>query len=92
LTEYRFRDKILTMDTLREKKEIRGLNVTCFKQSGVNIMCKINITPSDADELCERTKSGLFKNKEFHDRFINMIVTRLDTLLREEKEKLNATK
>lgn len=80
------------MDTLREKKEIRGLSVTCFRQSGANILCKVNLTPNDADELCERTKSGLFKNKEFHDRFINMIVTRLDALLREEQEKLNGTK
>lgn len=80
------------MDTLREKKEVRGLSITCFKQSGSNILCKITLTPSDALELCNRTKSGLFKNKEFHDRFINMIVTRLDDLNKQEKEKLNVSK
>ena len=70
------------MDTLREKRELKGLGVTCFKQNEANILCKINITPSDALALCDRTKSGLFKNKEFHDRFINMIVTRLDELIK----------
>jgi hypothetical protein len=79
-------------DTLRERREIRGLTVTCFRQNEVNILCKIGLTPNDVDELCERTKSGLFKNKEFHDRFINMIVTRLDAVMREEKEKTNGTK
>ena len=80
------------MDTLREKREIRGLGVTCFKQSETNILCKITLTPSDAIEICKRTKSGLFKNREFHDRFINMIVTRLDDLNRTEKEKLDGAK
>jgi hypothetical protein len=69
------------MDTLREKKNIRGLGVTAFKQSESHIMCKITLTRTDAIELCNRTKSGLFKNKEFHERFINMIVTQLDTVL-----------
>jgi hypothetical protein len=68
-------------DSLREKKELHGLGMVCFKQNETNILCKINITPSDAKALCSRTKSGLFKNKEFHDRFINMLVTRLDELL-----------
>ena len=77
------------MDTLREKREMRGLGVTCFKQNGAQILCKITLTPSDAQELCKRTKSGLFKNKEFHDMFINMIVTRLDELNTQEKDKLN---
>lgn len=75
------------MDTLREKKEVRGLSVTCYKQSGAHIMCKTTLTLNDAIALCERTKSGLFKNKEFHERFINMIVTRLDDLIKSEKEK-----
>lgn len=70
------------MDTLREKRELRGLGIVCFKQNETNILCKINITPSDAALLCDRTKSGLFKNKEYHDRFINMIVTRLEDLLK----------
>ena len=74
------------MDTLREKREIRGLGVTCFKQNGTNILCKINMTPSDAAQLCNRTKSGLFKNKEFHDRFVNMIVTHLDALVNAEEK------
>ncbi|MDD4110036.1 MAG: hypothetical protein PHS54_00620 [Clostridia bacterium] len=73
------------MDTLREKRELRGLSVTCFKQNGTNILCKINLMPNDALSLCDRTKSGLFKNKEFHDRFINMIVTSLDKLIKDEK-------
>jgi hypothetical protein len=80
------------MDTLRETKEVRGLSVNCFRQGGANILCKISLTPSDALELCDRTKSGLFKNREFHDRFINMIITRLDDLNAQEKEKLNASK
>ena len=80
------------MDTLREKKEVRGLGVTCFKQNGAQILCKIILTPSDAMDLCNRTKSGLFKNKEFHDRFINMIVTRLDELNQNEREKINGAK
>lgn len=80
------------MDTLREKKELKGLGVTCFTQGNANILCKITLTPSDAMELCKRTKSGLFKNKEFHDRFINMIVTRLDKLNEQEREKLNGAK
>lgn len=80
------------MDTLREKREVRGLSVTCFKQSSAHILCKVLLTPSDAMDLCNRTKSGLFKNKEFHDRFINMIVTRLDDVIKQEKEKLNVSK
>ena len=80
------------MDTLREKKEVRGLGVTCFKQNGAQILCKIILTPTDAMDLCNRTKSGLFKNKEFHDRFINMIVTRLDELNQNEREKINGAK
>lgn len=72
------------MDTLREKQTVRGLGVTAFKQSGTNILCKINITPGDAKDLCQRTKSGLFKNKEFHDRFINMIVTKLEEITTQE--------
>ncbi len=80
------------MDTLREKRIIKGLNVTAFKQSGSHILCKILLTPSDAMELCNRTKSGLFKNKEFHDRFVNMVITELDKLITEEREKLNAAK
>ena len=75
------------MDTLREKRIIKGLNVSAFKQSSSHILCKVLLTPSDAMELCNRTKSGLFKNKEFHDRFINMIVTELDKLIIEEREK-----
>ena len=77
------------MDTLREKRQIRGLGVTAFKQSSANILCKVTLTRADAIELCKRTKSGLFKNKEFHDRFINMIVTELDKV---EKEEFNGTK
>ena len=69
---------------------VRGLGVVCYKQSGAQILCKITMTPSDAIELCKRTKSGLFKNKEFHERFLNMIVTKLEQLANEEKEKLNA--
>ena len=80
------------MDTLREKRPIKGLGVTAFKQSGSQILCKVTLTPSDSIELCNRTKSGLFKNKEFHDRFINMIVSALDRVNAEEKEKLNAAK
>jgi hypothetical protein len=76
------------METLREKKTVRGLGVTCFRQSGANILCKINITPGDAKDLCRRTKSGLFKNKEFHERFINMIVTQLECLSANEQERL----
>lgn len=74
------------MDTLREKNELRGLSINCFKQNETNILCKINIMPSDAVMLCDRTKSGLFKNKEFHDRFINMIITRLDGVLKNESK------
>lgn len=77
------------MDELREKKEIPGLPISAFKQSGSHILCKILITPSDAEELCKRTKSGLFKNKEFHDRFINAIVTRLDDIIEEAKDRIN---
>ena len=80
------------MDTLRETKEINGLSVTCYKQNGAHIMCKVLLSPSDAIELCKRTKSGLFKNKEFHDIFMNMIITKLDELIIQEKEKFNGTK
>lgn len=76
------------MDELREKKTIKGLHVSAFRQSGSHVLCKILLTPSDAIELCNRTKSGLFKNKEFHDRVINMIVTELDKLILDEKEKI----
>lgn len=88
MTEYHFHDIITIMDTLREKKEIRGLGVTCFKQNSAQILCKITLMPGDAKELCKRTKSGLFKNKEFHDRFINMIITRLDELNTQEEEQI----
>jgi len=80
------------MDNLCETQEISGLSITCYKQSGAHIMCKILLTPSDAIELCKRTKSGLFKNKEFHEIFVNMLVTKLDELNAQEKEKLNGAK
>ena len=73
------------MDTLREAKTIPGMSVTCYKQSGAHIMCKIVLSPSDAIELCKRTKSGLFKNKEFHEMFINMLVIKLDEQNAQEK-------
>lgn len=76
------------MDTLREKSEIRGVGVTCYKQSGTSVLIKVLMTPSDAIDLCSRTKSGLFKNKEFHDRFINTIVTRVEALNAQEAEKV----
>ena len=75
------------MDTLREKQRVDGLGVIAFKQASANILCKVTLTRADAVELCKRTKSGLFKNKEFHDRFINMIVTELNKV---EKESFNA--
>lgn len=77
------------MDTLRETRDIAGIGVTCYKQSGTHILCKVLITPSDSLKLCERTRSGLFKNKEFHERFINKIITQLDILNTQEKEKIN---
>lgn len=80
------------MDSLREKRKIPGIGVTAFKQGSSNILCKIILTPSDAIELCNRTKSGLFKNKEFHDRFINSIITKLDEIIKQEKDQLNASK
>ena len=73
------------MDTLREKREIPGLGITCYKQNGSHIMCKILLTPSDAIELCSRTKSGLFKNKKMHEWFINTIITRLDELIKQKQ-------
>ncbi len=80
------------MNNLRETKEISGLGITCYKQTGAHIMCKILLTSSDAIELGKRTRSGLFKNKELHEMFINMIVSKLDELIINEKEKLNGTK
>ena len=80
------------MDTLREKRIVRGLGVTAFKQGSANILCKITLTRADAIDLCNRTKSGLFKNKEFHDRFINMIVAELEKVEAAEKENFNAGK
>ena len=73
------------MDELRERREIPGLSIRTIKQSGTHLLCKIQLTKSDAAELCSRTKSGLFKNKEFHDWFINTIVTNLEEILEEEK-------
>jgi len=73
------------MDELREKREIPGLSVRAIKQSGTHVLCKIQLTKSDAAELCDRTKSGLFKNKEFHDWFVNTIVTELEATLTEDK-------
>lgn len=89
MTESPCRDKIYYMETLRDSRPIKGVNITAFKQNGAQILCKILITPGDAIELCKRTKSGLYKNKEFHERFVNMIVTQLDSLIEEDREKLN---
>ncbi len=69
------------METLTENKTIKGLNITGYKQSETHILCKILITPSDAKELCNRTKSGLYKNKRFHERFLNMLTTKLEDIL-----------
>lgn len=80
------------MDTLREAKPISGLGITCYKQSGTHVMCKIVLSPGDSIELCKRTKSGLYKNKEFHEMFISMLVSKLDELNAQEKEKTNGTR
>lgn len=72
------------METLKEKYEAAGIKVTSFKQSGTDILCKINISPGDATDLCKRTPSGLFVNKDLHSRFINMIVNRLEQTLQGE--------
>ncbi len=80
------------METLREAKQINGLGITCYKQNGAQIMCKILITPCDAIELCRRTKSGLYKNKEFHEMFMSQLVSKLEEFNTTEKEKFNGAK
>ena len=78
------------MDTiLKEIDKIQGLQVTSYIQNGTHAMCKIRIMPSDIKLLCERTKSGRFKNRDLHEKFINTIVCELEQL---RKEELNASK
>ena len=80
------------MDELRELNSVPGLSIKAFKQNESHILCKVIVTISDAKDLCDRTKSGLFKNKEFHDMFINTIVTSLDDVITEEEGQIHGSK
>jgi hypothetical protein len=80
------------MDELRELNSVPGLPIKAYKQSDSHIACKMILTVSDAKDLCNRTRSGLFKNKDFHDMFINTIVTALDNVIEEENQKIHASK
>jgi hypothetical protein len=72
------------METLKETFEAANIKVTSYKQNGTSILCKINMTPGDAKDLCRRTPSGLYINKDLHSRVMNMIVNRLEQTLQED--------
>ena len=80
------------MDELRELNSVPGIPIRAYKQSDSHIACKMVLTISDAMDLCNRTRSGLFKNKDFHEMFVNTIITELDKVIEGENKKIHADK
>lgn len=70
----------------KKEKDISGLPISVFKQSEALISCKISLSFSDAKDFCSKTKSGLYKNKDLHEWFINKIVEKLEPVLKEKYE------
>jgi len=65
---------------LNGDKDIPGLQIRAFGLNELNISCRVIMTYSDAIELTNKTKSGLYKNKKFVEMFINQLFKELRTV------------
>ena len=68
--------------------KLAGVSVVCFEQNGTSILCKIKMTPKYAEELCKKTRSGLYLNKSIHEQFVDNITHELKILTDNKKRKL----
>ena len=69
------------------KNKEPNIKVDCIKWSEAQTMCRIMITPSDADELCRTTPSGLIINTELRDWLFKQITKSLSKFNKERFKK-----
>ena len=70
-------------------ENIPGIKVDCLKYSEAQLMCRILLSPSDAQELCKHTKSGLILNKDLRDYLFEQITKSLNNSLEIMKGRSN---
>jgi len=54
-------------------EEISGINFRTFAQSQQHLVCRIQLSFSDALDLCKRTKEGSVENIDFRDWFFDKL-------------------
>ena len=69
------------------KKEIEGFKFDCLKWDEAHLQLRVILSPSDAKELCKKTKSDLYLNKELRDWFYNQLTDTLDKAVLQMKER-----
>lgn len=67
-------------------QNISGINITAFKQNEALINCRFTLSFSDAMDLCAKTTSGLYLNRDLQEWFIDKIAENLKKVIDEKNE------
>lgn len=65
--------------------DISGIKVTAFKQNEALINCKFTLSYADAIDLCKKSASDLYLNRDLHEWFMDKIVENLQKVINEKK-------
>jgi hypothetical protein len=73
------------------RKEIEGFKFDCLKWDEAHLQLRVMLSPSDAEELCKKTRSDMYLNKELREWFYDQLTDTLNKAVLQVKERTSGS-